>query len=234
MAVPQPALGNSPLVVGRAAVAAGAVSSLAELARRQKGLVENDFLPVEGRLQNLLPSGIRRGVVVRVSSASVLLSLLAAPTRAGSWAAIVGFSDLSMLAASEAGVELRHCVLVPATGPRWPVVVAALIDAVDVVVLGKELEISQADARRLSARARERRCTLMCAGGEWPEQPSVSLSAGSSSWQGVAAGHGRLRGRWLDVSVDGRGIYSRHCRTTVWFGDSPAPSVNADTPRCVR
>ena len=96
------------------------------------------LLPVVPALQALLPGrGLRRGSTVAVNrSAALALALVAGASAAGSWVAAVGLPDLGMVAAAEVGIDLERLALVPAPGARaWPAVVAALLDAVDVVLV---------------------------------------------------------------------------------------------------
>jgi hypothetical protein len=181
------------------------------------------LLPVVGPLQPLLPGGgLRRGTVVGVTgSVTLALAVLAGPSQAGSWTAVVGLPSVGMLAASELGLDLGRCALVPAPGPTWPTVVAALLDAIDVVAVavpaGGGGRVRAADARRLAARARERGSVLVVV-GSWPEAPDVRLSvapSGGVSWDGLAHGHGALRRRSLSVVAGGRGAAARERRATV-------------------
>ena len=173
-------------------------------------------LPVLPVLEGLFPrKGLQRGTVVAVSSTSLALALLAAPSAEGSWSAIVGMPDAGALAAAELGVDLARCALVPDPGPTWPTVVAALLDAIDVVVLRPPGRTKASDARRLGARAKERGSVLVVAGGHWPEGPDVRLQVTSSTWTGLGDGHGALATRRLDVTATGRGASVRERRVSV-------------------
>src|SRR5439155_174136 len=59
---------------------------------------------------------------------SLLLALIAAASRAGSWCAVVGVPALGVAAADGLGVALDRLALVPYPGPDWATVVAALLD----------------------------------------------------------------------------------------------------------
>jgi hypothetical protein len=166
------------------------------------------LLPVVPGLAALLPEpGLRRGTTATVAgSTSLLLSLLAAPSRDGGWCAVVGFGALGVLAAAEAGVVLERTVLVPDPGPRWPTVVAALVDAMDVVAV-RPPRPAGADGRRLVARARERGSVLLGTGA-W-DGADLRLSVEQMRWEGLGRGHGRLRRYRALVRVEGRGAASR-------------------------
>ena len=173
-------------------------------------------LPVLPVLEGLFPrKGMQRGTTIAVSSTSLALALLAAPSAEGSWSAVVGMPGVGMLAASELGVDLARCALVPDPGPTWPTVVAALLDAIDVVVLRPPGRTKASDARRLGARAKERGAVLIVAGGHWPEGPDVRLQVTSSTWTGLGDGHGALSSRRLDVTATGRGASVRERRVSV-------------------
>jgi hypothetical protein len=175
-------------------------------------------LEVGGALGGLFPSGgIQRGSTVGVGSqagvpGSVSLALaVASGVMAGgscSWAAAVGFPSLGLVAAAELGVPLGRLALVPAPGDSWPVVVASLLDGVDLVMLRPPARVRQSDARRLTARVRERGSVLLVvetgAQQRWTESPDVRLDVDSASWVGLGAGHGNLRARRVEVVAGGR------------------------------
>ena len=181
------------------------------------------LLPVLGPLEPLFPTrGLKRGSVVSVAgSTSLAMSLLAAASAQGSWCAAVGMPALGLAAAAELGVALERFPLVPSPGRAagaggWAWVVAALIDACDVVIARPPRRISPADARRLTARVRERGVVLVVA-GQWPEAAEVQLTVGSSTWEGLGQGYGRLLGRRVDVVAGGRGAAARERRVSLWL-----------------
>ena len=114
---------------------------------------------------------------------SLALSLVAAATVEGAWAAAVGLPSLGLLAAAELGVRLERLALVPVPGDRWPVVVAALLDGMDLLLLGLPGRARATDARRLIAQgpgagdgaggARATRITMLAGGFR---SPSVGRS----------------------------------------------------------
>ena len=186
------------------------------------------LLPVLPTLEPLFPArGQRRGSVVSVvGSTSLALSLLAATSAQGSWCATVGLPSLGLAAAAELGVVLERFPMVasPGRGPGaggWAWVVAALVDAFDVVLARPPSGVRPADARRLTARARERGAVLVLglsgASGAWPEVAEVQLTVASAAWVGVGRGHGRLRGRRVEVVAGGRGAAARERRVELWL-----------------
>ena len=184
------------------------------------------LLPVLPTLEPLFPArGLRRGSVVSVvGSTSLALSLLAATSAQGSWCAGVGLPSLGLAAAAELGVVLERFPLVASPGRSssaggWAWVVAALVDAFDVVLARPPAHVKAADARRLTARARERGAVLVLSGtaGAWPEVAEVQLTVASAVWEGVGRGHGRLRGRRVEVVTGGRGAAARERRVELWL-----------------
>jgi hypothetical protein len=187
------------------------------------------LLPVVAPIAALLPEpGLRRGTTVAVEgSTSLLLTLLAAPSRADCWCAVVGLASLGVVAAAEAGVALERLVLVPDPGPRWPVATAALLDVVDVVAVRPPTPAGAA-GRRLAARARERGALLVPV-GPW-DGADLRLSVETMRWEGLGRGHGRLRTRRALLRVQGRGAASRPERA--WL--SGASGFDAAVPAAPR
>lgn len=179
-------------------------------------------LPVLDALEPLLPAGIRRGATVTVEGAgstALALALGAAASQAGAWAAVVDAPSLGLLAATELGLAPER-LLVVADPPASTVatVVAALIDAVDVVYV-RGTSIGQADARRLLARAREREAVLVPL-GSWPLTADIRLACASPRWFGLdGTGAGRLAARTVTVTASGKGVYARERRAELWLPD---------------
>ncbi len=253
-------------------MAVRAVTSLAELqqlaarARPQQALAGDRVLAVREDLAPLLPlGGLRRGTVAGVDSRALLHALLAGPSQAGSWVGLVGLGSLGLAAAIEAGVVAERTVVVdtgtatgtatgtvpvsraPASGAVAGAVlvdaVAALIDALDVVVLGPRVVLAATACRRLEARARERGAVVLVEGRRtWPaatdldlrvlSRRPVGLGAGPVSGPAggpvsgpaggpVGGGHGHLHGIRAEVEVTGRGAAARPRRGEVWLQGGP-------------
>jgi len=192
---------------------------LTEVAQRVRPVVlaGERRLAVPGPLGEIIPGGgLQRGSVVRVEgpagsgATSLVLSLLAAATVAGEWAALVdGDGVLGGLAAAEAGVALDRLAVVRAVpASLYSRVVATLLDGVTVVGATIPRGFRPADARRLEARARERAAVLVAA-GSWPGEAALRLRAEHSSWSGLGRGEGLLGRRVLRVAVSGRGAAGR-------------------------
>lgn len=187
-------------------------------------LASEQLLPVLSPLEVLFPGGgLRRGSVVGVGgpgSTSLALAVVAAASIGGSWCAAVGLPSIGLVAAAELGVVLERLAVVPAPGGQWATVTAALLDALDIVIVRPPGRARPVEARRLVSRARERRAVLVTLTGAWPEPLDVRLAIASPQWHGLEAGHGYLRARRVEVVVDGRGAASRRRRVGLWL---PAP-----------
>jgi hypothetical protein len=208
----------------------GLVKRASELSPETAGSGTDRMLPVLPELRELFPGrGIRRGSTVvvtpapRVSgSTSLLLALLAAASRAGSWCAVVGMPQLGLLAASEIGVQLDRLALIPHPGPQWTNVVAALLDGFDVVVIAPAGPVAASVRTQLAARARQRGSVLVPFAGQGWDGADLALSPEDSAWHGIGQGSGRLRSRALTVRSRGRGSADRPRHITMWL---PGPPV---------
>jgi len=210
-------------------------AELASIDRRTRPLVlaRDELLPVAPPLAELLGTpGLRRGSTVVLEGSgvpggtSLALALLAGPSSSGAWCAAVGLPSLGLVAAAELGVALDRLVLVPHPGRRFAAVVAALLEGCDVVIARPPAALAPGEARRLAARARERRAALLVAAGTvatlpdlvrgvpgrpksgegrpgtpslWPESAEVRLSVVAGSWGGIGRGVGRLGPRPMEV-----------------------------------
>lgn len=191
-------------------------------------------LPVLAALRDLFLGGVlQRGWVIAASgegATSLALAVAAGPSAAGSWTAVVGDPGLGLAAAAEAGVVLERLLMVDAPGSRGAVeAVAALVGAVDIVLVGSGVRLGAADHRRLAARLRERGSVLVRlaegrrhGAGVWTDGArssngwvgdshgaDVRLRVVSSHWSGLEDGWGLLRSRRVSVQVTGRGAAGR-------------------------
>ena len=180
-------------------------------------------LPVGGRLGELLPAGLQRGSTLTVAglpgtgATTVALTLAAAATGAGEWAAVVDpGGTLGARAAADAGVELERLAVVRRVTPdRWVAVVAALLDGVTVVVAAVPPHLRLGDARRLVG---ARSGTTSGAG-------RVRRVAGRG---GGARAHGSLH---LGRSGRGRGVARRARAARRDRRQGPAAAGDASLPR---
>jgi hypothetical protein len=145
-----------------------------------------------------------------------------AASQAGSWCAAVGWPALGLVAAAGLGMVLERFALVPHPGEQWQAVTAALIDAVDVILVTPPGAVRASDARRLTARVRERGVVLVVRGarGGWPEAADIMLSVTPTEWRGLGQGHGYLQARSVEVTSSGRGAASRERRVQLWLPGS--------------
>jgi hypothetical protein len=210
------------------------VTILAEAADRARPvtMAGQQLLPVPVPLAPLFPEGgLRRGTTVVVKpgggSTSLALAVAGAASQAGSWCAAVGWPALGMVAVAGLGVALERFALVPRPGDQWPAVTAALIDAVDVIILRPPRGVRSSDARRLAARVRERGVVLVVQGA-W-EGADLSLSGAATGWRGLGQGHGYLQARSVEVTSFGRGAAARPRRVSLWLpGSNGALAARVD------
>lgn len=215
---------------GRVAVPAPDLAVLRQLGERVRPLsaAAERVLPVPPAFADLVPQGglVRGTTVASVGSAATSLALaLAGPaTVAGSWCAAVGVDQLGLIAAAELGVVLERTLLVADPGPaEWASVVAALLDAVEVVLVRPDHRITPTAQRRLVARARDRGSVLVHVGGRpevWAERPDLTVTSRTTRWEGIGVGHGCLRARQVAVEVAGRRGADRPRSAELWL---PAP-----------
>src|SRR6185312_13535280 len=152
-------------VSGKAARGHSAPPRVEELISDSKSL-----LPMPESLADSLLAALPRGAVVVASGArSLTLEVVAAVTAAGGHAALVGQPDVGVLAAVEMGADLSRLALVPDPGTDPVEVAAVLLDGMDLVVLGLDgRSVPPSRARAVTARARNKNCTLLVTGGDWP------------------------------------------------------------------
>ncbi len=179
-------------------------------------------LPAPPDLAALLPGGgLRTGAAYALGRSMPLLTrLLAEPSRAGAWCAVVGIPELGAEAAAEAGVDLARLVLIPHPGERWLGVVAAAAEVMGVVAVRPGWRVRDAEAARLAARLREREAVLL-AQGPWPH-PEAAIEVEDARWSGLGEGHGRLEGCEATVVVASRRTTTPR-RGRILLAGSPAP-----------
>jgi hypothetical protein len=233
-----PAPATSPQVEGRppGTLTIGLLTARA----RPTSSSQDQLLPLLPALAPFLPRGaLQRGSVVAVGPRKVgcvgisdavktggdttlAFALLAAASSA-SWCAAVGVADLGVVALAQLGVNLDHLAVVPCPGSRWAEVAGVLLDGMDVVLVSPPGPIRPGLARRLTARARERRAVLVVLPreGRWPEGPDAWLTVETAAWEGVEEGYGHLCGRRATVLATGRRAATRPVRAGLWL---PTPS----------
>ncbi len=188
------------------------VRTAAQLREPSPDASPGELLTVLPELARLLPGGgLRRGSTIAVRGAtSLVLALLAAATRDGSWAAVTGLPELGLAAAAELGVDLERIALVPHPGAELVAVLSALVDGFDLVVLGPSpaAGVQPQTARRLAGRVRNRGTVLLTA-GPWPGA-DLELKVSGRRWHGLTQdGYGHLRARDVVATSQGRGAATR-------------------------
>ncbi len=202
-------------------------------------------LPLIEPLDSLFPQGaLGRGATVAIAGAgatSLALALAAGPSGGGSWVGFVGWSTVGWGAAAGYGIDLSRTVVVPdvPTGD-WSAVSAALLDAIDVVMVAPTHPVDLRVARRLVARARERGSVLVVVASRfgWPESPDVALTVDRAEWMGLGRGHGHLRARRVTVGVVGRRAAALGRSLEVWLpaatGELAQVETGSDAERRLR
>jgi len=150
---------------------------------------------------------LKTGGAYAVDSPSLAMALMAGPSQAGEWTAVVGAPDFGMEAAAEVGVDLARMVVVPRPGEHWLSVTAGLLDVAGVVVVRPPSPVTAGQAERIRARLRQKDAALVC-WGSWP-RCDATLSVTDSSWLGLGHGHGHLRARQVVVTVSQGGPVRR-------------------------
>lgn len=176
----------------------------AQLERVQGRRIDAPVLPTHPALAELLPGGgLRPGSAYSIApSASLLLALLARPSREGSWCGVIGMPELGAEAAEQIGVDLSRLVLIPDPGPRWLAVTATVAEVLPVVAVRPSGRAGDAEVSRLTARLRDRGAVLLVQ-GVWP-QAEAALEVSDPEWSGLGTGYGYLTRRELTVTVHSR------------------------------
>jgi len=241
---PVPSAPVIPRHQGKRPLGTGTVGAALAARVRPTSSSREQLLPVLPALAPLLPrGGLQRGSVVVVGcgegtsggssgasgragsagGATTLAFALLAAASAASWCGAVGPADPGVVALAEMGVDLDRLVLVPDPGPWWGEVAGAFLDGMDVVLACPPGAVRPGMARRLAARARERRAALvvLARSRPWPEGPDVQLAVGAGAWRGLEDGHGHLQERRVEVVATGRRGAARQVRVDLRL---PAPS----------
>ena len=208
-------------------------------------LAKDRTLPLLPAVSDLFVGGsLQRGTTVAVNgigAVSVALALAAGPSQAGVWTALVGTEELGLAAVAEAGIALERLLAVSAVDSSTNAgVVAALVGAVDVVVVGSGLRFRRADLRRLSARLRESGSVLIQVGSSTVGSSTVGSGPGSgvdvgirvmtSQWSGLGSGHGLLRSRKVEVQSQGRGAASKARAVSLLLPGPDGAPMPSDVP----
>ncbi|HEY0373859.1 MAG TPA: hypothetical protein VGC94_03635 [Amnibacterium sp.] len=188
-------------------------------------------LPTRPELAPLLPGGaLQAGVAYAVpDSLTLAMLLMAGPSAAGGWCAVIGVPDFGIEAAAGFGVDLDRLVLVPQPGEHWLAVAAQVADVLPVVLLRPPASAAAGDTARLASRLRQRGSTLLVL-GPWA-QAEATLEVSTSAWTGIGTGSGYLAGRDVTVTVTARDIRSVHpvrIRDDRWRIEPPAVATRLE------
>ncbi|HEY5820861.1 MAG TPA: hypothetical protein VIT20_02715 [Propionibacteriaceae bacterium] len=173
------------------------IQDLQQRVQRMQGAAVSRSLPSLPGLAQVM--GMRTGAAYGVDSAGLALALLAGPSQAGEWVAVVGATDLGFEAAAGYGMDLDRTIVVPHPGEHWLTVTAGLIDVATVILVKPPVAVTEHQAERLKSRLRQKDATLVC-WGSWP-RCEARMVVRSSTWTGLGQGHGRLQGRRMVVDV---------------------------------
>ncbi len=192
-------------------------------------LAREQIVPTLEPLEGLFPAGaLGRGTLVGVQSRaggarSLALALSVAVTQQGGWAVYVGLPGLDLGAGADLGIALERVAVIDRPAPdQWATVVAALVGAFDMVVVGAPSRVRATEVRRLQARTRERGSVLVVVGGtrkvqELHDQAELRFGVDESTWHGLGPGHGHLRARSVVVLTGGRRGAARPRRVPLWL-----------------
>lgn len=174
-------------------------------------------LPTLPAVSDLLSGAVLRGGSVYSvrGSTALVMAMMAGPSAEGAWCGVVGLPSFGAEAARGLGVDLERLVLVPDPERDWLSVVAALVDALTVVVVRPPGEVTPGEASRLSARLRTRGAMLIAV-GSWPGS-EARLEVQGNAWTGLGTGEGYLTGRRATVAVTGRGAAVRPRQHELWL-----------------
>ncbi|MFJ1742515.1 hypothetical protein ACIOG4_28050 [Streptomyces microflavus] len=156
----------------------------------------------------------------------LLLALAAQTAGSASGWATVGLPELGALAAEAAGLDLTRGMRIDYPGDRWGHVLAIVLEAVPVVLLGALGPVTAQTARRLGAVLRRSGSVLLTA-DQW-EGAEVRLRVVAATWEGVGQGHGLLHRRRVTVAATGRGAAAAPTYTDMWL---PGPTGQAAAAR---
>ncbi|WP_423464186.1 hypothetical protein ACO229_06430 [Promicromonospora sp. MS192] len=164
--------------------------------QRERGLELTP--PSPAPLTELLPGGdLPTGAAVTVRGSASLMCWLLGVTQRDRWVALVGWPELNPVALAEAGVDLERVVVIPEARGHVAVVLAALLDGVEIVVAGPRARLTASERRQLLARARQRAATILSP-VSW-EGSAFILDVEQARWSGPERGAYWLREAHLSV-----------------------------------
>ncbi|MDN5761154.1 MAG: hypothetical protein L0H41_02390 [Microlunatus sp.] len=195
------------------------IADLRQRVQRMQGAAVSRLLPVLPGLGQLID--LQTGMVCCLDSPGLAMSLMAGPSQAGEWTAVVGVPEFGFDAAFAFGVDLGRCVVVPEPGEHWLSVTAGLVEVATLVLIRPPAPVNEQQAARMIARLRQKDAALLvdCAqlgDRAWP-RPQRRLSVIDNQWSGLGRGHGHLQGRRVRVRSRGGGVPDR--TVDLWLPD---------------
>ncbi|WP_157930547.1 hypothetical protein [Glycomyces xiaoerkulensis] len=192
-------------------------------------------LPVTPDLSGLLPYGGLSTVTAlpaaRTGATSLLWRLLAGPSQAGAWCAVVGLPGLYPLAARSAGVDLDRLALVEADRGQVPDAAGALAAGVPVLVV-PSAGFTPKQMRRLAAKSHRSGTAIVWWETRAVDAADARLEVAAVHWQGLRAGSGRrygtgrLTGCELEVAARWRAGGKHRARIRPYGGVPPGNVVD--------
>lgn len=215
--------------VGSPAVAPSVLELQERIRSMQASKLDSRLVPTHPAIAGLLPGGgLKQGSTYSLDhSATLMMALLAGPSKAGSWCGVVGVPEFGVEAASSFGIDLDRLVLVPSPGDQWLAVTAAIADVMGVVVVRPPKRASDGNLARLAGRLRQRGSTLIVL-GSWP-QTEAMISLSQSEWSGIGDGYGHLTARQVTVTVTTR-LGGRPRSARLWLPDPELQFAAVDAP----
>jgi hypothetical protein len=148
---------------------------------------------------------IHQGSTVRVTgSLAALFAVAASAWGPEDWGVIANLPDAGLLAAAQAGIPLSRCLVVPDLGAQPVRVLAGLVDACGVVVMGP-IQVGAGDRRRLEARLRRHHGRLITAGRWGGAQVSVAVE--QVLHEGLGVGDGAVAPGVYQVALSAKGSF---------------------------
>ena len=195
------------------------IADLRQRVQRMQGAAVSRELPLLPGLADLV--SLHTGMVCCLDSPGLAMSLMAGPSQAGEWTAVVGVPEFGFDAALAFGVDLGRCIVVPEPGEHWLSVTAGLVEVTTLVLVRPPVPVSEQQAVRMVARLRQRDAALLVedarlADRAWP-RPQRRLMVTDNRWTGLGRGHGHLQGRRVTVRSRGGGVPDR--TVDLWLPD---------------
>ncbi|HYI57884.1 MAG TPA: hypothetical protein VEX66_06925 [Microlunatus sp.] len=199
--------------------AAPTIADLRQRVNRMQGAAVARRLPLLPGLTDLVT--LQTGMVASLDSPALAMSLMAGPSQAGDWTAVVGVPEFGFDAALAFGVDLGRCIVVSEPGEHWLSVTAGLVEVTSLVLVRPPVPVSDQQAMRMLARLRQKDAALLVdtellGDRAWP-RPQRRLTVTDSRWSGLGRGHGHLQGRRVTVRSRGGGVPDR--TVDLWLPD---------------